>query len=283
MKLSQVTRLALVLVGTVAAALTVAPASAQTPSKLLDGCNSCQKPLFDLGQTDAASTSASPGGSGRVRMFGMPTGYLSNPLGIDDDSAGQTGIDGQASANDLPGMSAAMGMYNPFFDLRRPDDPRNAGFYKCYMQYQVVNLGPIYASMTLQALFPAGRDADGVANGPTIVCPSFAWFHDLGGGTALQGYVGQSVHMNSRWAENMGTRIHYGVGIQTPVPEMYSGGEEGLFFFVQALGRYRYDTPADSRPVVWDIYPGVQYRLNDNCWFSVGASRRFLFTWCWQY
>ena len=95
MKLSQVTRLALVLVGIVTAALTVAPASAQTPTKLLDGYNSLQKPLFDFGSTDAASTSTTPGASARVRMFGMPTGYLSNPLGIDDDSAGQAGIDSQ--------------------------------------------------------------------------------------------------------------------------------------------------------------------------------------------
>src|SRR6266496_3469295 len=136
-----------------------------------------------------------------------------------------------------------------------------------------ISAGPTYASVTVQALFPAGRDVDGVATGPTIFSPAFAWFHDLGGGTALQGYVGQNIHVNSRLSENLGTRIHYGMGIQTPVPELCPRGEEGLFFFVQAMGRYRFDNLGESRPAVWDVYPGIQYRVNDNCWFSVGASR----------
>lgn len=220
-------------------------------------------------------------GSGRVRMFGMPTGFLRNPFGAE---VGAFAANPEETGDDeVNGVLIALGPYNPFFDVRRPDDPRGAGFTRFHSQVQLLDLESINVSLHLQAVAPAGPESGGALYGPTIFAPALAWYHDLGEGLALQGYLGQSIHANGRWNESLGARFHYGLGLQAPVPEMTSGGVEGLFFFVQAMGRYRYESLPEGRPAVWDFYPGLQWRVSENCWFSVGASRRNLFTWCWEY
>lgn len=221
----------------------------------------------------------------------MPTGYLRDPLGvIDDDPAPVNELPlGKGLGDDeMPGFLVAMGNYYPFFDLRRPDDPRGLGYYKFHSQMQIVEMGRTYVSLTLQALTPAGLESGGVANGPTVFSPALACFYDLGAGRAIHGYVGQNITANARWADSFGTRVHYGLGMQHPVPGLCSNGEQGLFFVVQALGRYKYEDGLDSRTnanraAVWEVIPGLQWRMSDNCWLSVGASRWSLFTWFWQF
>jgi len=265
--------------------LSTSSASAQTPPVSPDEI--LRKPLVDF--TPASARDNAPGsGTARLRLFGMPTGFLRDPLGIDSDDPVPENDGRTAMDDELPGFLVAMGNYNPFFDMRRPEDPRGPGYYKFHSQMQVLDMGRTNVSLTLAALAPAGLETGGVANGPTVLTPAVAWFYDLGAGRALQGYVGQNYYANSRWSDSLGSRIHCGVAMQHPVPGLCPDGEQGLFFFVQALGCYRCeDRPdgrtADGRTTVWEVIPGLQWRLSDNCWFSVGASRSGMFTWFWQF
>ncbi|MBI3407766.1 MAG: hypothetical protein HY040_05345 [Planctomycetes bacterium] len=245
-----------------------------------------QKPLLNFDAALQRETSSPSGAAARVRLFGMPTGFLRDPVGLDSDDPALPADPMAARANpddDFSGILVSMGNYNPYFDMRRPEDPRGLGYYKVHSQMQVLDLGRTNVSLTLQALTPAGLESGGVANGPTIVSPSFACFQDLGYGAALQGYIGQDIMATSRWTDNLGTRVHYGVGVQCPVPGLCPQSDQGLFFFVQALGRYRYDTRTDGKTAVWEVIPGLHWRVNDNCWLSIGASKLSLLTWSWQF
>jgi hypothetical protein len=262
-----------------------ADVSAQNPLFPRDGAMA--KPLVDFESLPPPPREQpTSGGTARLRLFGMPTGFLRDPIGVDSDdpvplfdwTGAKTSTD-----DDSAGLLVTMGTYNPFFDMLRPDDPRGLGYYKFHSQMQVLDVGRTSVSLTLQALTPAGVESGGLANGPTILTPAFAWFHDLGAGNALQGYVGQNIHANSQWTDNLGTRIHYGLGVQCPVPGFCPQPDQGLFFFIQAMGRYRCDNRPDGRASVWEVIPGLHWRLNENCWFSVGASRLSLFTWAWQF
>ena len=54
--------------------------------------------------------------------------------------------------------------------------------------------------------------------------------------------------------------------------------------FMQALGRYYYDNDrVYNRAPDWSLVPGVHMRVNDKCWFSLGASRFSLFTCSWHF
>lgn len=257
----------------------------QAQSPPISGEGALRKPLFDL-EAVAPRENVQPTGTARLRLFAMPTGFLRDPLGVDNDDpvSGIDTLDGKGYDDDTPGLLVAMGAYNPNFDMRRPDDPRGLGYYKIHSQMQVLDMGRTNISLTLQALTPAGLESGGTSTGPTIFSPAIAWFYDLGAGSALQGYIGQNIHANSRWNENLGSRIHCGVGIQYPVPGLCQPkGDQGLFFVVQAMGRYRCDDRPDSRPAVWELVPGLQWRINENCSISVGASRWSLLNCSWQF
>jgi hypothetical protein len=61
-------------------------------------------------------------------------------------------------------------------------------------------------------------------------------------------------------------------------------GDQGLYVFLQALGRYQYEADARTgRAANWDLVPGVHFRLSDKCWMSLGASRNGLFTCSWRF
>src|SRR5262245_59721945 len=166
-----------------------AAAWAQVPS--LPPENNLQKPLLNFDAATQRDTNSPAGSAARVRLFGMPTGFLRDPFGHDSDDPPPPGdpMAPRASADDdITGFLVSMGNSNPYFDMRRPDDPRGLGYYKVHSQMQVLDLGRTNVSLTLQALTPAGLESGGVANGPTIVSPAFACFQDLGFGAALQGY-----------------------------------------------------------------------------------------------
>ena len=64
----------------------------------------------------------------------------------------------------------------------------------------------------------------------------------------------------------------------------FGGPDRGLYLFMQALGRYYYDNDrVYNRAPDWNLVPGVHMRVNDKCWFSLGASRFSLFTCSWQF
>src|SRR5215475_6546257 len=109
-------------------ALTVdfgAAAWAQVPS--LPPENNLQKPLLNFDAVMQRDTNSTAGSAARVRLFGMPTGFLRDPFGLDSDDPAPPG-DATAprgsSEEDLNGFLVSMGNYNPYFDMRRPDDPR---------------------------------------------------------------------------------------------------------------------------------------------------------------
>jgi hypothetical protein len=226
----------------------------------------------DVPVGDAPASAKAP----RFRMFNMPSGFLVAPLGIDNDDDGPTGGD----SDPLSCVQFNLGMYNPNFDLRLPGDPGGLGYYKLYSQLQLLDQGSTSICVDLQAYTPAGYQFGGVANGPTTVNPALSWFQELGGGTALQGYVGQRIQANSRWQDNLHANFQYGMALQYPLPLLRPQPNQGVYVFVQALGRYRYE---GTTPAMWEILPGVHWRMNENCWMSLGVSHYNFLTWSWQF
>jgi hypothetical protein len=113
--------------------------------------------------------------------------------------------------------------------------------------------------------------------------PNIAWFHDLGEGTALQGFVGQHIQANGRWRENLDRSLRCGVAWQYPLflPEKCS--QQGVYFFVQGMAGYRSDFDRPGRSAAWEVVPGIHWHVSSNCWMSLGGSRYGLFTCSWQY
>jgi hypothetical protein len=217
-------------------------------------------------------------------MFRMLPGFLNDPPGLN-------GLDDPACANDssgsLPanaescagprGLTLAVGDDNPFFDLRRPGDPGGVGFVRVHSQLQVVDLGSTSVCLGLQAWTPAGLQSGGVADGPTVLAPGLGIFHDLGDGTGLHGYVGQHLR---------GTRqgpLNYGMALQCPLAPWVEPADRCLFVFVQALGTYDYVGDRQGKALNWEVVPGIHWRINDNFWMSLGASKLGMLTCSWQY
>src|SRR5262249_41802707 len=144
---------------------------------------------------------------------------------------------------------------------------------------QIFDLGPTNVSLAVQALAPMGVQSGGV-NGPTYLSPALACFHDFGEGAAVHAYVGQDITANSRWRDQLQTGFRCGLAVQHPLPFMSYNADQGFFVFVQALGQIR---PDDVRSTTWDVIPGLQYRLNNACWMSMGISRYQFMSCVWQY
>jgi len=221
----------------------------------------------------------------RLQMAGMQAGFITNPLSIDqDDDLPPSTADnvGHASDADADFLQFAAGAYNPFMDLRLPGDPGAVGYYKVHSQLQLIDSRATSVCLNVQAYTPAGQQAGGVATGPTYVIPAVAGFQELGFGAALQGYFGQNIQANAHWTD-MTPNFLYGMALQYAVPGV-AKGEQGLFVYFEALGRYRTDpTQPGGHTALWEFVPGVQMRLNNNCWLSLGASRYNFLTGSWRY
>lgn len=204
----------------------------------------------------------------------MPT---FDPVGLDSDNdtvvseavAPGCTNEGDSAADNR--FRVAFGTDNPYFDFRRPGDPGGVGFYRLYSQAMLFDNQKTGLSMGLQAVTPAGLDADGVADGPTILSPHFAWFHEVGNGTAIQGFIGKNLRANSHWSESLGAQINYGLAVQSPIPGTENTASKSLHMFVEALGRYRMDAdPTQHAPLNWEVLPGLHWRLNESWWMSGG-------------
>jgi hypothetical protein len=116
------------------------------------------------------------------------------------------------------------------------------------------------------------------------VTPSFAWFHDLGEGAALHGFIGQDITPNSRLRENLERGMCCGFAWQYPLFFEQHNPDQGVFFFVQAVAGYRseFENP-NAAPMFWHVVPGIHWRVSSDCWLSIGASRRSIVTWSWQF
>jgi hypothetical protein len=224
----------------------------------------------------------------RLRLFGMPAGFLASPLGLqdDDDVLVSPGDPFAASFQDDSGpdnIQFALGNDNPFFDTFRPGNIGGIGYYQVYSQWQVLDLGSTSMCLNMRAFTPAGIQSGGMPNGPTVVCPSLAWFQELARGTALQGFVSQNVNCNPRWDEHFKDNMYYGLALQWQVPRPDGASDGNLYFFLQAMGRNTYGfDPNSSQPLI-EVMPGVQWRVSDNCWLSLGGTRHGLVSCYWHF
>src|SRR5712691_3233380 len=118
----------------------------------------------------------------------------------------------------------------------------------------LMDSGTMGLSMGLQAVTPAGLETFGLAEGPTILTPNFAWFYETSSGTALQGFVGKNLRTRPGWSESLERDIRYGLALQTPCPWVDRSPTRSVHLFVEALGRVHYDTgPTQRTPGKWDI------------------------------
>jgi hypothetical protein len=224
--------------------------------------------------------------SPRLQFAGMQSGFIANPLGVDpdDDPAPRSGDPFAPPADgDVDFVQLSFGNYNPYFDLRLPGDPGMLGYNKLQSQVQLFDAGRTSLCLNLQAYTPAGQEARGLANGPSYVVPALACFQDLGFGAALHGYFGQNIQANSHWTD-LSPNFQYGMAVNCPIPGTNTTGEQGLFVYFAALGRYKVDPgQGNSHTSVWEFVPGVQMRLSNSCWMSVGASRYNFLSCSWRY
>ena len=210
----------------------------------------------------------------RIPMFRMLPGFLSDAGSVvSGDEA--PGSDGSA------GILVNFGDDNPYFDPRRPGDPGGVGFIRLYSQLQLLDTGTTSVCLGLRAWAPAGLENGGVADGRSMLAPGLGVFQDLGNNAGLHGYVGQQIRADLR-NSNQAT-MECGMAMHCPVPGLVEPTSHGVYFFVQALGRYGVSNPGDGREMGWEFVPGVHWRLSDNFWMSLGASRRGMFTCSWQF
>jgi hypothetical protein len=232
---------------------------------------------------------------GGIHLFRMPTALPSDPFGVDSDNDSVLGGDAQVmsanpEASSDPRLVVALGSDNPFFDFRHNSDPGGVGYYRLYSQYMFVDEPAYGASLGLQAWTPAGLEAYGLADGPTVVCPNFSWFYELGTGSAIHGFVSKDLRPRPGWTDGMAERsTHYGLALQSPCPGSGGTSLSGVRLFVEALGSHRADSDG-----AFQLLPGVHWQLRDNCWLAGGfivpvssnrpdGSRLWQLTCSWQF
>ena len=257
-----------------AALLTLCPAALRA-EEMIDWTRDPILPgTLNFGPETAGGAAAD---SRRIRLFGITPGFLSDPVGLSDpnDPLLAAANDPANAATD-PGpdwMSLTVGDDNPFFDLRRPGDPGGVGYYRVHSQVQLVNSAHTGCAVALQAVTPAGRENNGLDDGPTVFSPAFSLYHALDNGTAIQGFVGKNLNFSPRWTNQLDQSFQYGMALQHPVLESRSDGIGNVYVFVEALGRYRMDSGDNGASPFGslDVLPGVHWQLAPNWWMSGGV------------
>ena len=175
------------------------------------------KPL-DFGETDASPRPH------RVRLLGVNPGFLSDPVGLDQDDydPANPGALAATTAAELDSgpdwISIAIGNDNPYLETRGRGDPGGVGYYRLSTQVQVIDSPTSNCTVGFQAFTPAGWQYSGVQYGPTSVCPNIGWFQLLNPqGTALQPSPATAcpwiIGSMARCRQN----LQYGLAVQHPV------------------------------------------------------------------
>jgi hypothetical protein len=287
------------LLGVLALALAVDSARAQDLLQdLKDPTRAPLLPRFtDLAGSATATTSNSvTAPAARIRLFRFQPGFLNDPVGLNTDNDLFTPPGTPSAASDLDyRVNVSLSTDNPAFDFRRPGDPGGPGFYKLNSQWQLFDTGSTGLSIGMQATSPAGLENEGLSDGPTVLSPGLGVFHALDDGTAFQGFINKNVRANSQWRDNLDRSIQYGLAVQRPVTLLGADANQGMYLFLEALGRYRYDgDPNQTQPRVWELVPGLHWRMSDTVWMSGGvlvplrpsgptASNMWQITCSWQF
>jgi len=206
-----------------------------------------------------------------VHFFMMQPAFLYEPIGLET-------VDGSVAA-DAPQaidpdaelasrLQVSIGNDNPFFDFRSPDNPGGVGYYRLHAQYQMVDAATMSCIVGLQAVTPAGLEADGLARGPTVLRPNLAWWQDLGGGTGLHGYLCKDVVPGGAVLDRFEQGYRCGLAWASVLPDPIPDGVGTFHFFMEALARYQPDSFNGQRPPAWEVLPGLNWQMNDSCWMS---------------
>jgi hypothetical protein len=208
----------------------------------------------------------------RIRLFRIQPGFLSEPLGLEQDD--QKSLLPPEPDDGPDFLSLSIGNDNPLLDFRKPGDPGGVGFTRVNTQLQLFDTTRTACSVGLQAVTPGGAQFDGLPErmGPTVVTPALSVFHSIDDALALQAYVGKQLPIQNSGAQLVRRDFQYGMALQRPL----SRKEDDLllrnvYLSVGALGLYRTDRDARA-PVAWEVLPGLHYRLADNWWISTGVS-----------
>ncbi len=227
-------------------------------------------------QDAASQTPTTDARSRGIHLFRIPT-YLSDPVGLDleDPSAG----DSSAASDPGPDwLQFAMGNDNPFFDLRHRGDPGGVGYYKVSSQVQLFDAKKTGCALGFQGVTPAGPEQVGNFDGPTVFRPSVTLFHELDDGTAVQGFLGRQLRVDSFSGARINQGVEYGLTLHRPLATDDLQGFKNVFVFVEALGRYRYEAGTGvaaplygGAPNTFEFVPGLHFKMNDNWWVSGGV------------
>jgi hypothetical protein len=203
-----------------------------------------------------------------VPLFRMFPAFLQDPVGLQSDDDLPPDNSGTSENSRL---EVAIGTDNPYFDFRSPTEPGGFGYYKLHTQYQLVDHGNSCLSLGLQAVTPAGLDADGVERGPTVLRPALAWYQDLGNGTGLHGFVAKNVRASSAWTDQLEQSFHYGLALERPLADDTYRTGCCIHMFMEALGNYQSETYNTHRlPAPLELLPGLHWQLRDSWWLSGG-------------
>jgi hypothetical protein len=236
--------------------------------------------MVDLAAPRALDTSPSSslaaGRAQRLRLFRIAPGFLSDPLGMQDDdslvplpgvqtcpSPGQAQSDGG-----LDWIQLGMGIDNPYLDLRRPGDPGGVGFYRVNTQVQLFDSPRTACSLGLQAVTPAGIQFAGAPDGATVVSPAFSVFHSLGDNLAVQGFLAKNVPINNCQCGHLQRNLQCGMALQRPLITDGPEGFRNIFLSLGALGQLRPDHDNLHLIPSCDVLPGLHWHVNDNWWVS---------------
>jgi hypothetical protein len=270
------------LIGLFAGVISTTPVRAQmfaNPTEVIDRAdNRYLNSVFNYwDEVEKPPVSRTP----RLRMFGMPAGFIMNPMGIHEDDD----VEPWAKDTGPSNIQFVLGNDNPYLDPLRPGGIGGVGFYRLYSQFQCFDTGSTSVCLNLQGFAPLGAQFDGLPTGPAVFSPAVAWFQELGNGTAVQGFVSQNVKTmdSGAWARSFSTRTFYGMAFQCPIPTFERQGPSNVFFFVEAIGGLRLNSEGTYTWREMQLLPGIQWRLNDTCWLSLGGTRHGLVTCSWQF
>jgi hypothetical protein len=206
-------------------------------------------------------------------LFRIQPAFATDPVGLD---GGDDTLPDEKLPEPDPGpdwLNISYGNDNPYFDFRQRGDPGGLGFYRVWTQVQLLDLDRTSCSLAFQAVTPAGQENNGLPDylGPKVVSPGLSLFHSFDEETALQGYVGKHVPLQYSGTGYVQKDLQYGMALQRSLAGLPALDPfKNLYVSVGALGQYRLERDATRPPMVWEVMPGVQWKMADNCWVSGG-------------